>query len=67
MSDITKKIEEILLNDGLQYQADEEVLIETEDMMKKKEEKDISFKESYLRNDISFKESYLRNDFDNKS
>ena len=53
---IKKQIEEILLNDGLQYQALKEVSIETEDMMKKKEEKD-----------ISFKESYLRNDFDNKS
>ena len=49
MSDITKKIEEILLNDGLQYQANEEVLIETEDMMKKKEEKDMSFKQQELK------------------
>ena len=31
MSDITKKIQEILLNDGLQYQALKEVSIETED------------------------------------
>ena len=46
--DITKQIEEILLNDGLQYQALKEVSIETEDMMKKQEEKDISFKQQEL-------------------
>ena len=46
--DITKKIEEILLNDGLQYQALKEVSIETEDMMKKQEEQDMSFKEQEL-------------------
>ena len=45
---IKKQIEEILLNDGLQYQALKEVSIETEDMMKKKEEKDISFKQQEL-------------------
>jgi len=46
--DITKKIEEILLNDGLQYQALKEVSIETEDMMKKQEEQDMSFKQQEL-------------------
>ena len=45
---IKKQIEEILLNDGLQYQALKEVSIETEDMMKKQEEKDISFKQQEL-------------------
>ena len=48
MSDITKKIEEILLNDGLQYEALKEVSRETEERRKKKEEKDISFKQQEL-------------------
>ena len=45
---IKKQIEEILLNDGLQYQALKEVSIETEDMMKKQEEQDMSFKQQEL-------------------
>ena len=42
--DITKKIEEILLNDGLQYQSDEELRTETEFLKNKKKEESETFK-----------------------
>ena len=41
---IKKQIEEILLNDGLQYQSDEELRTETEFLKNKKKEESETFK-----------------------
>ena len=41
---IKKQIEEILLNDGLQYQSDEELRTETEFLKNKKKEESEEFK-----------------------